>query len=250
MKFSLLTYNVQFYNDASPTKISNALEKIDADVILTQEDIFQNSMNIKGYKRISQCQAEIFDSFNGDKLSNSIYLRSTINYKDIPSITFFPQQISDTPRCITLCEIEGMVVANVHLTGGRFEDPQFKNLIDDKVNIMKELITKYKPDIIAGDLNGEPKPSESFIKHIKERIDVTLENLCEYWCYYACVHSYLVKKGYRPAYTMKEIGATSSRFGTTPDWVYHRPGLKVTQVKNLQSLGKLSDHTGVLVTFE
>ena len=65
--------------------------------------------------------------------------------------------VSPQPRdknYAAMIDFNGIVIANVHLCGGRYDDQYYKDYMTTKVDSMK-VVLSYGPNIVVGDFNGD-----------------------------------------------------------------------------------------------
>ena len=245
-KVSILTFNVQFYQTESVKVISRKLANFDVDVICIQEDVGRGepSLQIPGFKRVTSCDGQRNTVQNGDIMGNPVYVRNELKYVVDKSITLTGCK---TPRCVSYVTVKGVKIANTHLCGGRFDDEHFKQLKNTKVNEMSEIV-RQKPDIVVGDFNGEPGDVVESLNGYNLFSSLTPNEKKVFMVYFNSVHAVLQKSGYTPAYSVEEIGPTST-YGGTPDWIYHNTSVDVKYAEQVTALNDLSDHNDVFVQF-
>ena len=254
----ILSLNLQYYKYRVKfklgKKIADYVKKIDPDVVCFQEDIYEHELKIDGYSIVSLCKAQKMLDIPKFKLTmaNKIYVKKDTIFMssdatDISFDTTISKKIK--PRCASMSIIEGISIANVHLTGGRFEDVLFRELTETKTKQIKKLIDKHNPDIILGDFNGPNKDFSSLDKHPKYKdLDDSDKEL--YREYLSNVHKYLDKTKYVPIYTEKSLGKVTSKYGGVVDWFYIKSSLMKKYNINAEVIEALhlTDHNGVLVT--
>lgn len=301
-RFTILSFNVHFYEDASMKTIADAIKSAQPypDVICIQEDVVNVEPGKKTlkdylapqYKMVRRC---IGQSLSNDwietgykaepgkhiktayaNLGNTIYVKSEINVEfswdfELNSKMFIGRNY--IPRCVSIVTIGGITITNVHLTGGKYEDEHYKSNLDIKGKQLEEIVKRFQPDIICGDFNGE-YTTERALKQLKTnpvylediKNGQAIKNKTGQFLRYQNGWSNLFKQPmddtflYKPAYTEDEVKETSMFHGV-PDWVLYKP--QYLTKKDVQQLigyekttteapGKpiLSDHDGLLVTFE
>lgn len=252
----ILSFNVQYFKSASVNKIRDELDKIhlkkSVNVICLQENISNVDLKIKGFKKITECKAEPHSSENKKThLCNSIYIRESIGALILEPLHFAKGEYN-VERCAVAAEVSGFVIVNVHLCGGRYEDKEFVKLQNKKVEMMNKIISKYQPDIILGDFNGEPCSQAALepLKSYKLYKKIKGNDIEIFWKYYSYVHYILRAEGYNPAYTKSQVPRTSI-YGTTPDWFYynHETVSPKGEPVLYHHLNKLSDHLPIEMNF-
>jgi hypothetical protein len=187
-----MTFNVfernggSFYNNKNNNKIK-VIDDCKPNIICTQEDSYNNNKydNINGYKSITDDQC-------GTKFeTNGVYLKDDENvneYKFIKCISTEFSIIKDinndnmgsynsvkkSKRSALIFGYQNLIIANIHLEGGRFVDNlllnNFDKLMSYKIELLYKLLnSETKPDIIVGDFNS--------VYHSKE--DQILNNFLE-----------------------------------------------------------------------
>lgn len=159
------------------------------------------------------------------------------------------------PRCAAVVNVQGVCIANVHLSGGRFDDAKAAYLLGLKTRQL-ETVLQRSPDIVVGDFNGEP-----VVGRVANAYAKTLDKLvseAEFKSFYTDGHALLRKQGYAPVLPGKgqSEAPVTSMFGTTPDWIYYNTAsIKTAEVEDplqmVDFLGAgLSDHNALVATFE
>jgi len=255
MAVNVLTLNVQAFESCGDEceKIFSKMSSYKPDIICTQEDLidspFSEIAEAYGYKLVDQCEAEWH---SGTKLSNKIYTGKDVKVTESGSKML--KGGCETPRCAVFAKIGGVVIVNLHMCGGKFDDSLYDKLSDTRSNDIRDIIRTIKPDLIVGDFNSEPT-SESSLKTLSRHPmfkGLSHEEKEKFLEYYTSHHQTLEESGYLPAYTVKTVGKTSI-FGGTPDLMYYNPdSLNVKTVKNTEYFieNGLSDHNGVVVKFD
>jgi endonuclease/exonuclease/phosphatase family metal-dependent hydrolase len=303
---SVLTFNIHYFSDSNMTNIASLITATGVDVICLQENIqfrkegesgitFEKIMIEKGYTIVSQCGAQnmgqemqtvgIKLTDLGDPvknwwgvLSNSIYVKNTLVEETTFHLDFKlytpenenPNKPDIVDRCASIATIKGVVIANVHLTGGGYEDKNYFKAINTKKKQVEQVLNTFSPDIILGDFNSE-FDSDLASAFIDERFDegdlARLKSqrggtnaITRYKKYYSSWTELFKDEGgydyYSPAYTEREIGPTSDK-GGNPDWIIYntltlRKSARSTLFKGLGDDGQalLSDHNGIIAYFK
>lgn len=190
MSLNIATFNIMFYNLLKLNNqiicnsrninigkinlIKETLNKHNIDILCVQEDILLNpeyfdrtgnnvsplEIYLDNYIRVTSCIAEQIN--NELFLHNSIYLKKnnisildSKNYNVQPSIK---GNYLSIPRCVSIVEIninkKPIKIANIHLSGGKFEDQKYYLNLNNKDIQMSSIIDNYHPDIVTGDFNG------------------------------------------------------------------------------------------------
>lgn len=301
-RFSILSFNVHFYQDTSMKNIASVIKTANPspDVICIQEDVVNvepGKPTLKDYlkpqyKMARRCVGQYlsndwietgYTAAPGEhvktayaNLGNTIYVKNDIEIEFAWDFELSNKMVIDrnyTPRCVSLVTIGGITIANVHLTGGQHEDPYYKSNLDIKAEQLSEIVKRFQPDVICGDFNGEFTPERALIQLktnpvYKREIQNgrSLNKKTEQFLRYQNGWSNLFRRPedetffYKPAYTEEDVKETSIFHGV-PDWVLYKP--QYLTKKDVQQLvgydkrnpnkpGKpiLSDHDGILVTFE
>ena len=243
-KISILTLNVKAYEDANPDDIYKRILSTKADVVCIQEDLYSNNKKLKGYKKIIKCKAEKYED---DFLSNSIFVKNEIiNMTELKKSSDI--KYKNSVRCSSLLKIYGITIANVHLTGGRYDDEKYEKYEKAKMIQLDKLVNKYKADVIVGDFNSDSTEDEvkKSLKNYKLYKNLNKKQKDQYINYSLSGHNYLLTKNYTKAYTEKNVRPTSV-YGGVPDWFYYKNQiLNVLNVKKIEALD-VTDHNGILV---
>lgn len=284
-EFTVLTLNVHYYQDSGMESIAYAIKSGSPmpDVVCLQEDLrevtngFPVMVNFMTpeYKLVKACQGSTFKdlSYKGDgnvdyttpesRLSNTIYIRSDITADFTHDYEF---KAADYERCCSVVTIGGITIANVHLTGGGYDDELYNSLSTVKKKQVDSVVKKFRPDILCGDFNSEFDAGAALAQaqkipaYVKATTATKKKKFMQYYNDWSNLFRDIKNPNYfyRPAYTESTVGSTSV-YGGVPDWVMFRPDyLTVASVQKLAGIqrppsGKLvaglSDHDGVLVTF-
>ena len=64
------------------------------------------------------------------------------------------------PRCAIVLTIDGLVIVNLHMCGGRYDDPMFQDEKETKKEQILAVIQAIgrNSDLIIGDFNSEADP--------------------------------------------------------------------------------------------
>ena len=268
MRLRILTLNVQAYQTARSRakrlRLRDLLEASGADIVALQEDLQARPAEVlpPTYTVVAQCRAErIATGF----LYNTILVHDRARHwveplapVDLPGNPAMvrkeqgPGRSCPNERCAAGVRIDGAVVlANVHLCGGRFVDPHYgrAGLPDVRARSLQLLVREMKPDLIVGDFNSERTEAaarRTLARHPVFR-GLTAKARDAFLRYYLSGHEWLQSYGgYTPLYD-EGLGSTS-RYGGVPDWMYVRNSclLAVRQAQVLDARD-CSDHNAVLV---
>lgn len=278
-KMSLLTLNVQFYNEdklaTDPKKLADhILEYASPDIVCFQEDL-KKTPNLgerwnKIYVKASSCQAEEHKQSDG-YLVNTIYVRrrllnAGIIITSLPSI--YTTSTCPVPRCASAINISGIngingiTIVNTHLCGGRYDDAVFadtgpdsedkvKTLMTAKTSSVRNIIDFYNPDIIVGDMNSLSNKAEIIDALNNHPVYLTLltDRKNKFFHFFADYLDVLASNGFIATYG-SDIGPTS-KFGATIDHVFYKKSERVPNImfnKVIPSIdSEITDHNGVLV---
>jgi exonuclease III len=148
----LMTFNIQFYSTSKTTgPIANFILSHKPDVVCLQENYPVSYWNTtkstplnlqKDYFLASDCQAGY--------LSNTIYVRNKyFNFTRVLSDVNLTIA-KETSRCSAVIQLYDTKIANLHLCGGRFDDKNFEEFLNQKRLQLERLINTHHPDIILG----------------------------------------------------------------------------------------------------
>jgi hypothetical protein len=275
-KLSVFTLNVQDFESCGARGhcVQNQalvafLQEHKPDVICTQEDhyyehTYDYNRKLKevktgeskpfvllppDYGLVSSCEASHAkkrhpEAIGGPwKLANNIYIQEHMlnghlweNFKITPL-----DNECNTNRCASGLEINGFILVNVHLCGGRFDDKKKEQHLRAKQEEIANVLT-WKPDLIIGDFNAEHK------------VTYNLDQVSDTWKF---SHLPLLdKNGYLPAYTRQQVGPTSA-YGPTVDWMYYdsKKTHPIGEPEMFDTLKegekkRLTDHNGVFMVFQ
>jgi hypothetical protein len=124
------------------------VEESGADVVAIQEDVRpQRPMRRLSaeHSDAATCRAEPLGG--GRYLHNTILVRNGMRSDALPGLRITAG--CRVPRCaaaVRLPDHGGLVVANVHLCGGRFDDPHYARLLDVKANqLLRPVVARSCP---------------------------------------------------------------------------------------------------------
>ncbi|KNC87828.1 hypothetical protein SARC_00085 [Sphaeroforma arctica JP610] len=210
--FSLMTFNAQAFESAPPAAVARFIDQTTARV---------------GHLDVIAVQENIL--------------------LDVLSTRF-----GSVDRSAVVVQYNGLSIANVHLTGGRFDDRGFEAYVDAKSREIDNIVSKWDPDLVVGDFNADTTV------HQADRAGQAL--VCGYTSlpqstkatfrsYYGDVHTRLEQWGYR-ACTPTVPPYQTSVYGGMVDWIYQRAsripdGPLVTRC--VDAIGpRISDHNAVV----
>ena len=118
---------------------------IKADLVCLQEDAPHRYF--MEYAKVAGCSTGV-----------TIYVRYWIRSRILSAETVIVStQANDNPHT-NVVNFDGIIIANVHLCGGRYDDVHYKTFLTEKADSIKHLLG-HDPVIIVGDFNGDPSPS-------------------------------------------------------------------------------------------
>lgn len=236
---TLITLNVEGFETSSVLRVSRFIKTVNADVVCIQEDLPSNTWKpLRGlYYIAGRCMAK--------PIANTILVKNIYKYKT-NRIPYWTMGGCTTKRCFCAIRFGDIVIANVHLCGGRFDDVRYNDNIMSKHKQLKVMVERVDPDIIAGDFNSECD-ERSALKTLRRYPMYTGLRMTEkrrFIKYYMSGHLYLQKNRYVPLKNRQK----TSIFGGTPDWVYTRYGMRamVKVINTIRAPNKLSDHNAVI----
>ena len=277
IELKILSLNVEFHTNmykkfkASPdalSALSKVIKSTDSDVICLQEDVVKDDLTLTEwlgnkspkYNLVNQCLSHPVAAGVGSFLSNSIYALDGLNvdhsmdegFSKIENIT--SNSLADK-RCAVFALIEGVLIANVHLTGGRYDDQNYSKLGEIKRDQLQKVLAA-DPDIILGDFNGDLILADQLDSY-SAYSSLTPSNQDEFRKYWIAGHKLLSDTGYVRVPFIEE----TSVFGVRSDHIYYKPDRVELVNKQMvpfiardtgKGVGKTmrySDHDGLLVTF-
>ncbi len=235
--FSILSLNIKAFewiNDdkKNPPKLLKMIRDTEPDFICLQEDLQTTPSNyFPNYTKGN------FKNIDASYL-NSIYYRKGLEFISDIKIeqVAFPTDISEKDkqegpkdlqeghqktRSFTVIHFGKIKIVNTHLTGGRFEDPNYKSLLDIKDKQIQYIIDYCKPTIIVGDFNGDYKNiTKQMVGHpVFKKISKADKELFKiFWS-----GGHAICKGYE--YERVNLNYVTSMYDTRPDHIYYLPKL-------------------------
>lgn len=259
----LLTFNVHAYqgsangNTTTPRRgaaavTENAVRAViagaGADIVAVQEDISTRRFALSGaHAEAAHCDAQEYH--RGGRLRNVILVAQQHVAADARRVNVTAG--CPVRRCAAVIRCAGLVVANVHLCGGRFDDPSFRSLVHAKSKALERLLDAADPDVVVGDFNAER--SEQRVTANLSGYDLYRQlkgtQREEFVRYYRACHDVMDARGYAPAFD--DAMLQTNAFGGLSDWVYVRTHLlpRVRRVEVIPAL-HCSDHNAVLVELQ
>ena len=228
-------YNYTFLRDDNKIKkLNNIINKYLPELLLLQEDI--GSSNDLLYTTIVKCKTN-------KNLYNSILLRNDIPISlfNNPKTLLLESSFNNESRCMSMITYKNIKIANIHLSGGKYDDINFIENIDLRNRQIKEII-KLNPDIIAGDFNSSP---DKFPKNYDLYDKLSDSDKLLFEKYFISGHQPLIDSGYIKA----DVSFPTDSFNGNPDHIYYNPKkIKniTTEVINMLSTN-LSDHNAVFI---
>lgn len=137
----------KMFNDASAN----------IDIICIQEDLENNQKSIKGLSNYILASSCIAEPLNETYLVNRIFVNKSISHliEEVKNLNITTN--CRVPRCAVYMKINNVSLVNIHLCGGRFDDPYYNDLQDTRHNQIKSIFDQlgFVPDLIVGDFNTE-----------------------------------------------------------------------------------------------
>jgi len=234
MELKLLSFNIyQFrlidYNQDHIAKFQQLIEK--ADIICLQE----SNQKLKKYlPKNYEIAIECYSS----GISNAIVIKNDIKIESLSQILLTTPEMLPERNAIFI-KINDVLIANTHLTGGRYDDFAIINS-HTNLNIREKQITEIlthmkneKKHIICGDFNASYQKTDisAYLKSIRISYSKEVEN-------YMTIGQYF--KNYR---------ATNTEFATGPynsfcDYVFTNMSIKNNEIYDYE----ISDHKAILTT--
>ena len=149
----IMTFNVFDHKCTSQCKTAGAMiDKSECDIVCTQEEP-SGAKDTEHYKRLNTCG-------RGYEIVGVYYKKNVESAPEFKEcIETIPAQ--GTKRYAILFTYKGILIANLHLEGGRYTDDklckgdatEMNKVYEYKMELLKKVIDK-KPDIIMGDFNS------------------------------------------------------------------------------------------------
>lgn len=247
--FRMLILNVEEYHEPGAIAgIHGLIVQVDPDIILFQEDVTTVPRPTR-YRLVSSC-----DSHHGwaDMLSNTIMVKD-----DDRSVTDSGHALFDMTgyqgiprRCYASATYKALKIANIHLSGGRFEDPGYATNLHLRDKQVSQLVDY---DIVAGDFNSSPQEEAFPDSH------PVLQNITD--PYQRILFKEYMQSGHKPlidaGMSKIHIGEPTDPYGGKPDNVYYRSDkIRVKDISYLKAMGSgkgsstfYTDHNGLIIDF-
>ena len=234
----IATSNIYAGKGSNFNYLNNYLKHID--VIFTQEN---NKKSSKLMKEMFNKNNEI-ETYKLGGEGVGVYSKFTLH--DIKVIT--KKMYNMKNRNSIIVTINGIKIANLHLSGGRYDDKKifildFNNLLNDKVKLLNDVI-KELPDIILGDFNSVYSSNDKklqeyingqykYFKNIKNNGDLTNDEKKKIELWNSEPYKLLQNYGYIYAKPNNEdISITNGRGKSIIDCVWYKyDKIKIDNVK-------------------
>jgi hypothetical protein len=270
INFSIFTFNIFERNCPNFKSITKSLEKYNPDVICTQED--RSYDNIGDYKSINKIKCGTFNETVGV-------------YEKKNNLTTFIKCISSTPaknidyastRSAFIFSYQNLIIANIHLEGGRYVDQEllknFDKLLSYKIKLLNMLLSSnYKPDIIVGDFNSVYHSKEgeilqkflegqySYFESMKGELNEDEKENIKMWNLAPIL--YMKKMGYEQAIpTNEDKVITNGRGNTIVDFIFYKKDKiefidceiidVMKNIRNYSNSNAISDHNPIFAKFK
>jgi len=253
--------------------ITNIINEYNPDIICTQEDGGKDSYkNIGNYKSITKVPYGTPNEINGvyEKNNSTKFINCILS---IPA-----KNMSNTVnRSAFIFSYQNIIIANIHLEGGRYVDKallkNFDKLMAYKIELLYLLLSSNnKLDIIVGDFNSVYHSNEgnilqnflegqySYFEFIKgDRITKEEKENIRIWNLTPIL--YLKKKGYEQAIPKNEdYIITNGRGNTIVDFIFYKKDkIKLIDceiidimkdIRNYSNSKAISDHNPIFAKFK
>jgi exonuclease III len=268
--FSLITFNIFGRKCPNFYSIDKYIDKYNPNIICTQEDFGKEQyLNIGDYKSITKL-------YNFLKL-NGVYKKENNLTEIIKCISTNPIKLKyASKRYAIVFSYENLIIANIHLEGGRYVDESllenFDKLMSYKIELLYKLINdECKPDIIVGDFNSVYNTNTNilekyldgqylyFEKKKKSKLTNNEKDNIKMWNLSPIL--FLIKNGYEYAIPKNENKAiTNGRGNTIVDFIFYKKDkLKVIDceiidvmkdIRNYYNPKAISDHNPIYANFK
>jgi exonuclease III len=271
--FSLITFNIFGRNCSNFYSITNFINKYNPNIICTQEDGGNDSYkNIGDYKSITKIPCGTPNETNGVyEKNNSTKFINCILSSPAKNMSYAAN------RSAFIFSYQNIIIANIHLEGGRFVDEallkNFDKLMAYKIELLNMLLSSNdKPDIIVGDFNSVYHSKEgeilekfldgqySYFEYKKgkklnkeEKENIKMWNLAPIL--------YMKKMGYEQAIPKNEdYIITNGRGNTIVDFIFYKKDkIKLIDceiidvmkdIRNYSNSNAISDHNPIFAKFK
>lgn len=282
-RFSELTVKIQVLKSAAyfdfdcvhegKRALESLVKSIGTDVVLMQEAAFASPLDLSPVFNMAANAGAEMTSWNV-QLANQVAVRENVfvvQNEGFLTKSGHPERAAACARIVVQTVDVPIDVCSIHTVGGRFDDPKFKEFLQERQNEVQKVMGKKDdgvPMVIAGDFNAQfdRATAEAGIGfYISNILKLSQADQEAFYQYTTGVHEYFANLGWEPAYTPGTLGLTTgegsgpwtgtSIFGSIVDWVYLSPDfqeLTHLAVKSATTVPALdiTDHNGVLVTFE
>ena len=258
-EFSIFTLNIRMFKNADYKRLAQRIKSVNADIVFIQEDIIKTSTGDyewlnRGpeprYQLLYQCESHQTNSPLGDRLANSIYKRTSMHNKfDIRqrysynSVDDITSDSNAAKRCAAISKFGNILMASVHLTGGRFDDEKYATLGLIKSQQLNNLVA-LGVDLIAGDFNGDTDIGDQLDKY-NIYTNLSPKEKKVFGLYWTAGHELLVKHKYQRV----ELDGVTSAYGTRVDHIYYNPSKLKLLDAQLIDCSDVTDHSGILARF-
>jgi exonuclease III len=203
-----------------------------------------------------------------DSEIEKIYYNKGIQEDDRPE--FIKCIYDNKNRSAILIKYKGILIANVHMEGGRYMDEMFcnsPNEMQERKMILLHNVLKEKPDIIVGDFNSVYSSNETQFERFILSQNNYFKEICRHEIPAETILKWnkepfdeLLKNGYQLAVPNNEtLMITNARGQTIVDMIWYKPDsiqLNNTQIFPLMKDGDsydrkscvFSDHNPVFTT--
>lgn len=261
--FTVLTLNIKCYSMASAATIARRIEEIGADVVCLQEDIIDTyPLPSLYYRRVatsvsSDLRATRKQRQKRHSLEDSIYNTIYVRTNRLSDVSGAGMCLSDLQapfpierRSCAAVDFSGVRIANVHLSGGAYEDATYAMTMPNiKAHEIEKVLRVVQPCMVVGDLNGERDPKFATKQLVAYRPYAAAKDQQRYLHYHCAAHAPLEKAGLTASCTENAICPTSVH-GGVPDWIYYDKQ-HITQVGQAQRINTLhiTDHCAIIAHF-
>lgn len=272
--FSLITFNIFGRKCPNFYSIDKYIDKYNPNIICTQEDFGKEQyLNIGDYKSITNISCgtnmEINSVYFCEKKNNSTEI--------IKCISTNPIKLKyASKRYAIIFSYENLIIANIHLEGGRYVDEDllknFDKLMSYKIELLYKLInSETKPDIIVGDFNSVYNTNNNILEKYlenqyiyfesKKKLKLTNDEKDNIKMWNLSPILFLIQNGYEYAIPKNENKAiTNGRGNTIVDFIFYKKDkLKVIDceiidvmkdIRNYYNPKAISDHNPIYANFK
>lgn len=263
MDFTLMTFNI-FNHTGKVKKIISKLEEQDIplpDIICTQEDNSREPPFGENYK-------QLISSGTGNNIVAVYYNTNTIHHsriKGLKQVTVKNYNLKGVNiRNGVLFSIDNIIIANIHLEGGRYVDRELLKspeatykYMNYKLSLLKKMCD-YNPQIILGDFNSvfSHKP-EFYNKFLSDQYKyfasiyknynkgaLTANQMLDIKIWNNSPYKHLYSTGYNYFEPENPEIATNSRGLTIVDTIWYNSNLKIKNYKcKIIDCGKVNNWT-------